>query len=562
MSGNEGMPRKATHKRKSKESKANSLANLRKGADKDQLDKTHTPEAEAKRKETTAFNKAVKGEVYNCIRQTLINPDAEGHNFYQDFIKNYMEEARNNPNSKAAHYIAESIIGSNILDALDHSTDKLLSRDTDFMRYRIYRTCFGWQKSCLDTPINTHSKEIYCFGRRAGKSVFLSKLFVHSAVDKDTPMLYIHKKFTNAIQNLFDYVIKESENIGLPIKRSSKAEGYIEWENGSSLRFGGNSDVTSADNYRGFKYKVVAVDEAAFQRNLSYLINDIITPAQADYPYTRLLLVSSPPRVPKTYFELAWNERNIFGTYTWTHYSGNMLTNPYIPDPEGTIDQICKDKCLDRSSPLIAREYLGEWVFDTEAQVFKNYSFYNDIPTINRIVIGIDYGVRDYTAIATVALCNDGKKYVIKEQKFNNIQASTVISQILDTYKEMLNICNNITLVGDSSDKLISNELYRSYNLPIYDAYKVDKQFAIKQMADELRMGNLLIKKDGILQDEFEQILYKRGDDDTIIPEIDDDIYHPDLMDAVLYALRQIWYIEGKKGGAISKDQKEDVEWL
>ena len=36
--------------------------------------KAHTPEAEIKRKETQNTNKLIKGELFNAIREILLNP--------------------------------------------------------------------------------------------------------------------------------------------------------------------------------------------------------------------------------------------------------------------------------------------------------------------------------------------------------------------------------------------------------------------------------------------------------------------------------------------------------
>ena len=60
------------------------------------------------------------------------------------------------------------------------------------------------------------------------------------------------------------------------------------------------------------------------------------------------------------------------------------------------------------------------------------------------------------------------------------------------------------------------------------------------------------------MSDEFERILYKRDDEDNIIPEIDDEIFHPNIMMALLYASRQYWYDIGNELGGESQVKKDN----
>ena len=82
------------------------------------------------------------------------------------------------------------------------------------------------------------------------------------------------------------------------------------------------------------------------------------------------------------------------------------------------------------------------------------------------------------------------------------------------------------------------------YKLPAYNCYKYDKAYAIEMLAEELRTGRMQIPENGVLDNEMEQILYKRDNDtDAIIPELDEEIgIHADAMMALLYASRKIFF--------------------
>jgi hypothetical protein len=100
---------------------------------------------------------------------------------------------------------------------------------------------------------------------------------------------------------------------------------------------------------------------------------------------------------------------------------------------------------------------------------------------------------------------------------------------------------NNIKIFGDTSDTTILNEMSTVYHMPAFQAWKYDKDTAIAQLAEVCRNGQLVIPKSGKIADEFDQIVYKRDEDDNITPELDE-VFHPDIMMALLYASRQMFY--------------------
>ena len=59
---------------------------------------------------------------------------------------------------------------------------------------------------------------------------------------------------------------------------------------------------------------------------------------------------------------------------------------------------------------------------------------------------------------------------------------------------------------------------------------------------------------------EFEQTVYKRDEQDNITAEIDDDLFHPDAVDALLYASRQFAYDIGDETGGESSDKVRKEE--
>lgn len=492
----------------------------------------------------------IRGSVYDTIRKQFSQPATAKSKatWTENFVQKLFKEALSNPNGEIGKLLAKNLLQDDILTNLDAQTEKLLSRDIDFLEYRVVKQCFKEQRDVLlDT---NRPRKIIMTSRRAGKTSAAARLIVFACTTPETPCLYIHIKFDNAIRQCFDDVIEVAKQAELNIERSSKAEGLITFSNGSSVQFKGNSDKSAADRLRGGKFKVIIIDEAAFQCNARYLCEDIALPMLADFRGSQILLISTPPRVPHTYFEQCWRSEE------WTKYSWTAMQNPFIPDFKQFIDDICIKKGLSIQSPFIRREFYGELIYDTEAQVYKDAKTYNKIPKDFKptdCAIGVDFGFSDYNSIISLVFNRDtGDGFVIKSRKFNKSNVTTIVDTAKAVYDESLKFCldhnskfelNKIWFYCDTSDQSISYEMSTKYKLPISNALKYDKKLGIEQLADLLRVGKIRIKDDdNILLNEIDQTVYKRDELDAIIPEIDDTQFHPDALDALLYASRQYVY--------------------
>lgn len=530
-----------------------------------------SPEEIKKREETKRVNKAIKNLVYEQLKQDLLNGDsAKQKPYYQTFLNNYLKQALKDPNGRPASTVASMIFTPDILTALDASHEREMANDINFALYKLNEDYFQEQRDVL-VEINHSKKILVCCSRRAGKSYFCAGAIVKSALkNPGSRIIYINLTFKNAVKQIWDNVIKASEETGLQIDKSSKNDGEIEWVNGSSLRIKGNSNNAEADTLRGeSKVSLVVIDEAFHQKNMEYAINEVIMPFLADLgDKATILCTGTPPRIPHTYMEKLWNNDK-----TWRHYHWTAENNPHIPDFEKFIEEVCEAKGLTKDAPFIQREYYGViGAYDTEAMVFKNYQTYTELPTsftANRIAIGCDWGFSDYNSIITVAYnTQSGEAYVIEEKKFNKATVSEIITEVKRTYEAAKNRfgIDDIQILCDTNEQSITYELYANQHLPAYNAYKYDKTSAIAQLSDWLRSGKIKVNANDIyLKDEFERTLYKRDeDDDSILPEIDDDIFHPDAIMALLYASRSIafdmgdkWKIDGVNTGGESTNKKE-----
>jgi hypothetical protein len=512
----------------------------------------------------------IKGDIYKSIRQALVSPDEKTkHSIVNDFVPAFLKEAVKNPTGVAGQYLAKQLFQDDIISSLDAQTEKLLSKDIDFLEYRIMKQLFKEQREVfLDTMVRR--KCIMC-SRRAGKTELNARLLVRACAIPNSPCLYVNLTFANAINQTFDKILECAKAIELPVQSSSKADGFIIFANGSSITFKGNTNKAEADKIRGYKYRLAIIDEAQSQVNMPYLINEVVEPLLMDFADSVMILTGTPPRVKNTYFEKAWNSKG------WQNYHWTMFENPYIPNAEEQLEKICEEKGLGKESDFIQREYYGVIAYDTEAQVFKDYKTFEKVPDEfmpTDIVIGVDFGFSDYNGVVSLAFNKETMEcYAFNENKFNKSTSSAVIECVKNHYEnakmfmvdraKRLNKdadLTNITIVTDSNEKAICYELSMNNKLPAYPCYKYDKVMAISQLSDWCRTGKIKVLKDGYLAEEFDMTVYKRDDNDNITSEIDDS-YHPDIADALLYASRQMWFAVGAEGGGISKDQRDAMEY-
>lgn len=508
-------------------------------------------------------NKAVKTELYDTLRTALTQPQGKSKktSFVQDYVALMLKEAKANPNSEIGKLLARMLMNEDIISDLDAQTDKYLARDIDFNEYRIMKTLYPEQQQLYN---DRFSRRIICIGsRRIGKSELAARLLLKDALRPNRCAIYVNLKFENAIRQCYTVCEALVKSLGIPYDKMSKNEGEIKLSNGSSILFKGNNDRSVADTFLGGKYSLAVVDEVQNQCNLQYLLDTVLGPTiDRDYEDGQIICLGTPPRIPHTYCERIWKEFK-----GWKHYGWDMSKNPFLKgDLDTIIDRICEEKHVTRDAPFIQREYFGNWIYDIEARIIKDPILYDsgeDNSYVKELIEngkfhcdfvygGIDWGGTDYNAIVTIAW--DSKRsvgYILNHYKFNQSTATEIIEKCRQSLYEAQDILalsgneiNKVIYYADHNIKSLVFELQNNYNFPVQLAYKYDKIGGLQILSDLLRT-HIQTPKDSPLSDEYEMAVYKRDEEtDAILPEIDDDTFHPDALDALLYASRAIVQIE------------------
>jgi phage terminase large subunit len=165
-----------------------------------------------------------------------------------------------------------------------------------------------------------------------------------------------------------------------------------------------------------------------------------------------------------------------------------------------------------------------------------------------RLVAGLDIGFEDADAFAVLAYVeNEPETWLVaeyKERRNLTSELATAIHAKLKWCRENIPApTQELVIYTDTGGggKKSATDLARTYGLPIRPAYKRQKEVGIELLQDDINAGRMHVLAGGIMADECTKIVWQiRSEDGQVIRVIDDKAYHPDLMDAVLYAHRYL----------------------
>ncbi len=501
-----------------------------------------------------------KATFYSGLRDYLETTEKSGRDRLNQFMVSFFEKALSGEGWQA-NMLAERLIEKDFLDKITTQLDAGRREDADFMAYRALKDCFGqqlhyaWSKSRLSAAMA---------GRRAGKTEGNVRCIAETVAHGDKPVLVLGLTFATVLQLYWDKVVALLGELGLDIAIHNRTEGHIKLANGSEIYFRGNSTKDEREKLRGFKWALVIVDEVQSQKALAYLLDEILVPACVDLK-GRIKLSGTGPRIRGTYWEVLWNDPTV-DKYNW-----NLLHNPHIPDGAVELARIREAKGLTEASPLYVREYLGQMSYDDDALVFRlgaeNYyepgafhAWLGSTPASDlHVVGGLDFGFEDADAFAVIIYADyKPERWLVHEYK----QRREGMSQLAEAIKAGLAQVRTFPglaevqpiIYADSAEPRSIYDLSTMYGLPITQADKAGKNLSVENLQEDVRCNRLRVRKGGAFDDEALRTVFKRDEADNLTREIDDETYHPDMVDAVRYAMRAV------QQGALTAPQTQDVE--
>ena len=419
-------------------------------------------------------------------------------------------------------------------------------------RINLLSSLFPRQLECIG---HASKKKAALCTRRAGKSYGAGSLMFQVASEHPGAVIPYIALTRGSAKNIMWPVLTKiiaRQKIDCRLKESDLE---IVMANGATIRLLGADQENFIDRLRGGAYPLAVIDEAqAFREHLKTLIDDVLEPAMLDYDGV-ILMLGTPGPVGVGYF---WEATHL-GKHGFTVFKWSVLDNPYLPNAREFIERRKRDNGWTDDNPTYRREWLGEWVEDPDALVYKytEKNDYDDLPEgydWTRI-LAVDYGFNDQTTFGICQYNRHMPDVWVPHAEGHSGWTPTIIAgrlkQIIETYRPAKIIADTGAL-----GKMITEEMIRHYGIPMHAAEKKEKKTWISFMNGAFQDNTLHIHRSltdlksqlrGLAKDD-------KGNEDPRLPN--------DLTDCVIYGFRECRaYLHQPKAPDSGLNPEEEKIW-
>lgn len=285
---------------------------------------------------------------------------------------------------------------------------------------------------------------------------------------------------------------------------------------------------------RGQKFDLVIVDEAQLgQAWFGKFIDEAIMPTTLDY-FGQIMLLGTPSEVAEGYFFRACHSLDWSNKHSW-----NCTRNPFFSSGkwkgEDPLVEARRRFKLTEDMPKYKREWLGQWVVDPEALVFRvpesayKADGHNDYYAY---VTGVDLGWNDRDAICVLGVSRD-RSHV--QEIHTEEKAGQSNRALFDRIMALQVRYPGIVAVdaGGLGKKIVESFRLDAPQVMWRETEKQRKLEYIELLNADLADGRAFIRSDSILINEAKRMRWKKPG------KVDDDAYHSDALDAYLYGWRE-----------------------
>lgn len=179
----------------------------------------------------------------------------------------------------------------------------------------------------------------------------------------------------------------------------------------------GGDPEEEREKLRGLKMRRVLCDEpATYADTLRKLLKDVIEPGLGDLRGD--CIINGTPGIvcAGAWHEIstgilpAGDKRPPSSLAKWKRWHWDIRRNPFFKDSEQYLQEVLEENGWTEEDPTFQREYLGRWVVDVSAQVYRYIASRNavtEVPGYDREswvhTIGVDFGVVDECAWTVLA---------------------------------------------------------------------------------------------------------------------------------------------------------------
>lgn len=302
-------------------------------------------------------------------------------------------------------------------------------------------------------------KALLC-GRRAGKTDVIMRDFAAGMLSEPgSHNLFGALTIASAREILWEPMKRENELRGWGL-RFDESKLIATHPNRSRLLVRGTENVRDLEKPRGQKFRRIRLDECGAQRPsyLRYLIEEVLEPSLMDDPDSDCWLAGTcTPQAFGFFYEITTGQRSGYSVHGWTakdnphvDFDGFVFGRPGVP---GLLER--RGWTIDH--PIFRREYLAEWVLDSENRIYRFEPGRNVVTALPELALGdtwerilaLDFGVGHHTAAAVLAYPRTYGRDVYVEHTWQErgLAPSDADTRIYHTFREFK--CDR--LIGDLS---------------------------------------------------------------------------------------------------------------
>jgi len=390
--------------------------------------------------------------------------------------------------------------------------------------------------------------------RRSGKSYAAGlELFAAASARPYVSCLYVALTRASAKRIMWKDVLKTIDREKKLGCRYNETDLSVTLSNGSVIYLLGlDAGEDEKEKALGQKFANVVIDEAAsYSIDLNELVYGILKPAVADYR-GQISMIGTPGNVKRgLYYDLTEGQDpgnpGCWAKLGWSGHRWSAKDNPHMADKwAAEIESLIEGNPRIQETPLFKQHYLGQWVMDDDARVYKFDATRNgyrgklpDIPGDGRwhFVVGLDLGFNDATAWSIAAYHDNSKVlYIVETWKSEKLD----ITDTAEKTRQILNRYDIERVIVDGANKQAVEEMRKRHHLPLVIAQKSSKADFIGIMNGDMICGNIKVNMDSAsdLIDEYDGLVWD-------VRIIDRRVEHPSCpnhcADATLYAWRNCY---------------------
>ena len=398
------------------------------------------------------------------------------------------------------------------------------------------------QRAFVEDP--SFLKAAFCT-RRAGKSFAIGMyLFLAASAYPGSSCLYLGltQGTSQAILNKDVMgIINKQFRLGASWVGSGQ-EGSRFWRlpNGSVIYLrGADANAYEIAKVVGQKYRIAVLDETSkYRHDVRAMVHGSLLPAMGDNLGT-IVLSGTPSNITTgLFYDVTTGTEPGWKVHHWT-WRENVFKRANIGKAH---DAVVASNPAIVETPLYKQEWLGEWVVDLNALVYKADEACNgcaelpDPANLYTYVLGVDTGFKDATAFIVVAYSEfDPTLYVVHASKESGLIYSSVAERIQAMQRKW-----SISKIVVDAPLQGAEEMRQRFGLPLDATEKAGKKSVIDLFNSDLLTGRVkLLPGCGALFDEWASLIW---DDKAMkaIPAkfIEDGRFDNHLADACLYGWR------------------------